>query len=434
MNNTTQAIQELEAKRASLKPLYLAAKEQSKTAEMKRLVTLASEIDDLLDDLVFDAFSDLALRLSEIAQKVNAAKKRAENPTILLSPLIDGDDEDEDEVENQNVPTAVDGWRSLVEKYQHAEIEFPNLKAITLAQWILESGRGTSGLAQSHNNFAGMKWRTPMQPFGKRVLYKAHDGSGYYTHFNSFDQFIHGFWRFLDRSPYDGWRGHTASSEDFIEFIGPIWAGDKNYSEKVLDLLDEAQDLLKEPSHQHKHGGDDYCSDCGPGGEIEKPLVNRWETTSHHSSRKNADIDHIVIHYTTSRNIEGSISHFKHGSPRTSAHYIIGRDGALVQMVKDSDNAWHAGSSVMNRRSIGIEHVAKVGDAITNSQARTSIKLISWLMEEYEIPKKNVIPHNCVKATSCCGELFKNYGGHGDADCETQKSALHAWMSDNGIS
>src|SRR5262249_46948765 len=142
-----------------------------------------------------------------------------------------------------------------------------------------------------------------------------------------------------------------------------------------------------------------------------KPRVDRTESTGHKSARNGTAIDHIVIHYTTSRNIEGSISHFKIGTPRTSAHYIVDRDGQLVQMVPDKECAWHAGTSDMNLRSIGIEHVARTGDKITVPQSRTSIALIRWLMLTYAIPIANIIPHVCIKSTSCCGDLFMDFGG-----------------------
>jgi hypothetical protein len=164
-----------------------------------------------------------------------------------------------------------------------------------------------------------------------------------------------------------------------------------------------------------------------------KPRVDRMESTAHKSSRNGRAIDHIVVHYTTSRNIEGSIAHFKTGTPRVSAHYIIGRDGALVQMVPDQDCAWHAGTSEMNQRSIGIEHVAGVGDTITEPQARTAIKLIRWLMQAYAIPLANVIPHASVKSTSCCGDLFKAFGGGAGLSGAAQKAALHRWLAANGI-
>ena len=71
---------------------------------------------------------------------------------------------------------------------------------------------------------------------------------------------------------------------------------------------------------------------------LAKPQVDRWEDTSHKSSRNGADIDHIVIHYTTSRNIDGTII-TSNTALGNSAHYIVGLDGALVQMVEDAERA-----------------------------------------------------------------------------------------------
>lgn len=133
---------------------------------------------------------------------------------------------------------------TLVSIYTHTQVEFSDLKPVTLAMWILESARGTSQLASEHRNYAGMKWRTEMKPFGKRVNYEAHDGDGYYTEFNSLEDFVRGFWAFLDRSPYDGWRDRAADPAAFIRFVGPIWAEDEAYADKVLGLAEEARGLL----------------------------------------------------------------------------------------------------------------------------------------------------------------------------------------------
>ncbi len=102
-------------------------------------------------------------------------------------------------------------------------------------------------------------------------------------------------------------------------------------------------------------------------------------------------------------------------------------------MVPDAERAWHAGNSAMNARSIGIEHVAALGDKITAAQETTSLALIRWLMSNYNIPISNVIPHVCVKPTSCCGDLFKDYGGGAGLSCDRQKTALHKWLAAHGI-
>jgi hypothetical protein len=87
----------------------------------------------------------------------------------------------------------------------------------------------------------------------------------------------------------------------------------------------------------------------------------------------------------------------------------------------------------MNARSIGIEHAARAGDTITEPQARTSIALIRWLLRAYAVPVDNVIPHCCVKSTSCCGDLFKDFGGGAGLSGAAQKAALHKWLAANGI-
>jgi len=177
------------------------------------------------------------------------------------------------------------------------------------------------------------------------------------------------------------------------------------------------------------------CDGSGEDLVAHKPKVDRVEQTTHQSSRKGKDIDGIVVHYTTSRKIEGTIAWFKNAPPgkRASAHYIIGQDGALVQMVPDANAAWHAGVGDWNSRSIGIEHVAAAGDKIRPAQSAKSAALIRWLMEEYDIVRKRVVPHKCLKATDCCGDLFKEFGAGRNATCDEQKEALDAWLTANGL-
>lgn len=119
------------------------------------------------------------------------------------------------------------GFLDLIEVYKGADIEFPQLKAMTLAQWALESGWGLSDLAMNNNNFAGMKWRKGMRPFGWAVTYKDWQGKvDPYVHFHDKAAFISGYWaRFDIVSAYPDWRRHVHSGDAFIDYIGPIWVG-----------------------------------------------------------------------------------------------------------------------------------------------------------------------------------------------------------------
>src|SRR5215831_12703900 len=137
-----------------------------------------------------------------------------------------------------------DKFRLLVDTYRDAPIPFLQLKPVTVAQWMHESGRGSSKLATDHNNFAGLKWRDEMQGFATPVTYEAHDGTDRYCKFTSIETFIPGYWHFLERAPYRGWRDHAASGVDFMDFIGPIYTPTAGYATAVEGLIPEAEALL----------------------------------------------------------------------------------------------------------------------------------------------------------------------------------------------
>ncbi len=107
-------------------------------------------------------------------------------------------------------------------------------------------------------------------------------------------------------------------------------------------------------------------------------------------------IRRIVIHITDGgANINGPISWFQNPQARVSAHYIVGQDGEVVQMVHHNDVAWHAHTA--NGDSIGIEHVANThGLAPTESQYCASAALVNWLCGQYSIDmnRTNVLGHS----------------------------------------
>ncbi|MDR2151939.1 MAG: glucosaminidase domain-containing protein [Helicobacteraceae bacterium] len=138
-----------------------------------------------------------------------------------------------------------DSFLTFVKTYANAPIEHERLKAVTLAMMMLESGRGSSDLAKRFNNYGGLKFRQEMALRAQKVRYRASDGYDYYCKFASIEAFIDGFWAFLDRKPYDGWRKKAFNEKEFLAFIAPIYCPyNKNYAELVTSLLPEAQALL----------------------------------------------------------------------------------------------------------------------------------------------------------------------------------------------
>ncbi len=132
----------------------------------------------------------------------------------------------------------------LARLYRNHNIPHEHLKEVTLAQWMLESGRATSALATEHLNFGGLKWRSEMTPFATPVNYEAHDGADKYCKFPNIESFISGYWAFIGRAPYAGWENHTATGEDYIRFIGATYTPTPGYADKVLQLVPEARTLL----------------------------------------------------------------------------------------------------------------------------------------------------------------------------------------------
>lgn len=69
----------------------------------------------------------------------------------------------------------------------------------------------------------------------------------------------------------------------------------------------------------------------------------------------------VVIHYTAGGSAEGTARYFASEAARASAHFVIGRDGAIIQQVETNIAAWHAGRSSwqglngLNHHSVGIE-------------------------------------------------------------------------------
>ncbi|MET8161944.1 N-acetylmuramoyl-L-alanine amidase [Sphaerisporangium sp. NPDC005289] len=117
------------------------------------------------------------------------------------------------------------------------------------------------------------------------------------------------------------------------------------------------------------------------------------------SSRPSAyAIDRVVIHITQG-SYAGTISWFQNPSAQVSAHYVVrSSDGAVTQMVREKDIAWHAGNWSYNTRSIGIEHEGYVTDAswYTDAMYRGSAALTRYICDKYGIPKDraHIIGHS----------------------------------------
>lgn len=144
----------------------------------------------------------------------------------------------------------------------------------------------------------------------------------------------------------------------------------------------------------------------GPSGgtKVTKPPVV-WRPSPNFNSRGGKDIDAIILHHTASNNTAADLATLRSPSAQVSAHYLIGKDGTIYQLVKDGMRAWHAGVSALhgvptdvNSRSIGIE-ITNDGSGktpFTEAQYRALEKLVPWLAKTYKVPMGNLLGHKDV--------------------------------------
>lgn len=148
-------------------------------------------------------------------------------------------------------------------------------------------------------------------------------------------------------------------------------------------------------------------------GEFPKPPV-RFEQAGpeNYDSRREHPVNRptkIIVHQTNG-SLSSAIATFKTGpvGEETSAHYIVARNGEIVQMVREDYRAYHA-KPQGNLHSIGIEHVATNSQrGLTQAQEASTIKLIKYLASKYNLRAEQVFGHYVFVDTACPGLIWKN--------------------------
>ncbi|MDH5823296.1 N-acetylmuramoyl-L-alanine amidase [Luteimonas sp. RD2P54] len=136
------------------------------------------------------------------------------------------------------------------------------------------------------------------------------------------------------------------------------------------------------------------CSHAPP----RNPLAH-WVPSDNHDERRAVL---IVVHYTEQESVRQSLHTLRtrNSGGRVSAHYLIGDDGALYQLVADQHRAWHAGAGSwgaigdVNSASIGIELDNDGSEPFPDAQIESLLVLLEDLTTRLRIPRENVIGHS----------------------------------------
>ena len=116
--------------------------------------------------------------------------------------------------------------------------------------------------------------------------------------------------------------------------------------------------------------------------------------------------DMIVLHYTGMGTGAGAESWLCDPASEVSSHYLVHEDGRIVQMVRESDRAWHAGKSSwfgrtdINSCSVGIE-IVNPGHSLgypgfPKRQVNAVIGLCLGIAGRHSIPSQRVLAHSDV--------------------------------------
>jgi N-acetylmuramoyl-L-alanine amidase len=108
---------------------------------------------------------------------------------------------------------------------------------------------------------------------------------------------------------------------------------------------------------------------------------------------------YVILHHTSNDDLEHALDVLTHPMSGVSSHYLIGRDGRILQLVDEGQRAWHAGASWwhgltdMNSASIGIELDNNGNEPFTAVQIDALLTLLPDIQTRHAIPRANFLAH-----------------------------------------
>lgn len=117
------------------------------------------------------------------------------------------------------------------------------------------------------------------------------------------------------------------------------------------------------------------------------------------------DVTAIVLHHTSSMaSAERIGKFFQDPESKVSSHYVVGKDGVIVQCVADTARSWHAGKSEFGGRpnvndfTVGIEicNTGEDNDPYPPAQYESLGRLMAYLMIHHKVAWAQVTRHRDV--------------------------------------
>jgi N-acetylmuramoyl-L-alanine amidase len=134
---------------------------------------------------------------------------------------------------------------------------------------------------------------------------------------------------------------------------------------------------------------------CAPA-PLRTGLPVEWTPSPSFGERRPA---YVILHHTTNDTAGRALATLTGPASEVSAHYLIGREGRIYQLVDERLRAWHAGTSSwggntdINSASIGIELDNNGAEPFAEAQITTLLALLADLRERYKIAAMNFLGH-----------------------------------------
>jgi N-acetylmuramoyl-L-alanine amidase len=125
-------------------------------------------------------------------------------------------------------------------------------------------------------------------------------------------------------------------------------------------------------------------------------IPTEWLASPNFNERKP---DFVILHHTSDDTVEQALRSLANPLREVSAHYLIARDGRIIQLVDERARAWHAGESKwgadtdINSASLGIELDNNGHEPFPEVQIAALLRLLADIEARYHIPAANFLGH-----------------------------------------
>ncbi len=125
-------------------------------------------------------------------------------------------------------------------------------------------------------------------------------------------------------------------------------------------------------------------------------IPTEWQASPNFNERMP---NFVILHHSSDDTVGEALRSLTDPLRSVSAHYLVGRDGRIIQLVDERARAWHAGDSKwggatdLNSASLGIELDNNGREPFPEAQISALLRLLADIKARYHIPAANFLGH-----------------------------------------